>query len=202
MIECISELTGHCRGIWTQTPNSTHTCPDRHTHTIPIHTRIVHDMHAHTNMHTYPVTLWLLRAMDQSRLKLSWILHGVWCRTRFIIERWRSFFSLLEIQLSLFAFCRAIVDRGWWSVMPGHLGNSLFFLWGSNRDWDWQLNRNLIKRRNKQTLWIQTLHREEACHASLSNQNAHLKNKDAGGICFANMAVGDWNMQKNVQSNG
>lgn len=147
---------------------------DRHTHTIPIHMRDS-TWHVHTNMQTYTVTLWLLRVMDQSGLKLSWILHGVWCRRRIIIERWRSYFRPLEIQCSLFDFCRAVADRGWWSVVPGHLGISLFFLRGSNRDWDWQPNRNLIKLRHKQTLQIQTRHREGACHAPLSNQNAHSK---------------------------
>lgn len=152
--------------------------------------------HQHAYIHCHTVTV---RVMDPSRLKLSWILHGVWSRRRIIIERWRSYFRLLEIQLSLFAVCRAVVDSGWWSVLLGHLGISLLCLRGSNRDWDRQPNRNLIKLRHKQTLWIQTLHREEACHAPLLNQNAPSK---AWGVCFANMNVGDWNMQNNIQSNG
>lgn len=94
--------------------------------------------------------------MDQSRLKLSWILHGVWSRRRIITERWRSYFRLLEIQLSLFA---AVADSGQWSVVLGHLGIGLFCLRGSNRDWDRQPNRNLIKLRHKQTHWTETLHR-------------------------------------------
>lgn len=100
--------------------------------TIPIDKRIVHNMN--TPAQTYSVTLWLLRVMDQSRLKLSWILHAVWWRRRIIIEKWRSYFRLLEIQLFLFAFCHADVDSGWWSVVQGHLGISLFCLRGSNGD--------------------------------------------------------------------
>lgn len=150
-------------------------------HKRDLHTRIPIGSHTtcmHTPTHTYidchTVTV---RVMDQCRLKLSWILHGVWSRKRIIIERWRSFrllgkSSFLSFFFFFLAACRAAVVSGWWSVVLGHLGISLFCVRGSNRDWDRQPNRNLIKLRHKQTLWIQTLHREEACHAPLSNQNA------------------------------
>lgn len=177
MIERISELIGRCWGIWTQMTYSTHGCTEGQDTSIPspIHTQ-TSARHACTRRHVclrcHTVTV---RVMDQSRLKLSWILHGVWCGRRIIIERSGSYLRLLEIQLSLTAFCHAVVDSDWWSVAPGHLGISLFFLRGSNRDWNWQPNRNLIKLKHKQTLWIQTLHGEEACHAPLSNQNARSK---------------------------
>lgn len=150
MIERISELIGRCRGIWTKMTYSTQGRTDRQASTIPIDKRIgTRHAYTSTDIQCHTVTV---RVMDQSRLKLSWILHGVWCRKRIIIEKWRSYFRLLGIQLSLFAFCHAVVDSGWWSVVQGHLGISLFCLMGSNGDWDWQPNRNLIKLRNKQTL--------------------------------------------------
>ena len=99
-------LQGHL-----DTDDIQHTRMHRHTHThmhaIPTHTRIVQDMHAHTYTHSYTVTVTLLRVMDQSRLKLSWILHGVWCRRRITIEKWRKwcYFRLQAFENPAFSFC-------------------------------------------------------------------------------------------------
>lgn len=93
------------------------------------------------------VTWWL---SNESGFKPSWT-----GRKRDTLE---SFQAFENPGLSFSPAC--CMEYSWWSVMLGHLGISVFCLKGSKRNWDWQFNRNLIKLRYKQTLWIPALQRK------------------------------------------
>ena len=99
MNERISELIGRCRGLWTQMTYNTHT-------DAPYEDTRMHTPTCVTHTHWHAATV---RVMDQSGLKLSWILHGVWGRggRRIQIERWPSYLRIFwkSIFLSLLLSC-------------------------------------------------------------------------------------------------
>lgn len=189
MTDCISELITHCRDIWMQTAHT-----DSQTQTAAVHTRMVYnhpctDTHAHTPCH--PVMVWV---MDQSRLILSWILHGISQKRRIPTERCRNTFRLLESSvLFLLSVMLLLIVAGdlccWVSQesassvsgvqqRPRLTAKQEHNLSGTNKHW---IDKLL-------TRW-----RLFMLHCWTKGVHSSMK---AWDVSFADMITGGWNMQK------